>query len=874
MPRYLTIVISLIAALSAGPVHAQDELIEQWVQGWVGQSSGRNGTAGEAERIIGEPDATCVPFEDRAYEFNAWVTGEPDRGEEWIEVRFTLPVFATAVEVHEALNPGAVVRILVRDFEDQLHVVWAGEDPNDTCPAVLRADFAQLPFPANSVRVELNTTLVPGYNQLDAVKLVGAPVTDFDPFFVQLDDEAGGNPHPIFDLQSVIDLDNDGWPDGIGRGIDAPAEGEDLPEKFVLHNEGDGTFHYRGPVLPVPDHTWINGTPIAADYDNDGDIDIFEANGNASAPAPLKNLLLRNDRGIFVDVTDEAGLTAERVSTSAIWFDYDRDGWTDLYVGNWTWIEGNGDQQNILYRNQGDGTFVDATAEAGLDIQWYSEDAPFRGGTGHGFIPADFDDDGWTDLYVVVGFSPNRLLFNDEGRFRTATSSEIGIVADSFGAMAGDVDNDGDLDFMQTATTIGGSDIGENTLPQRTTLFLNLGNEQFLDVTEGFGLQTLNAVAVGFGFFFDYDNDADVDLFFGEGLLSFFENMGDDTFIERPFESGLAGLEALGDFNGDGFVDVLNGRAFHHNAGNDNHYLSIDLVGTESNRDGIGAVVFATTGDTRQRRDLIAGTGWTQDELLIHFGLGQETSVDQLEIRWPSGQIEFIDNIPADQRIRIIEGRSEWYPAHRTTWETTPPDAVTFGQRLDLDAIVRPALFEPSAAVISVVADLSGLGGPEAVPLEDLGDGTYRLAAGFTVGGEAQIRDVEVFIEQETSLGPYWINLIRHVEVKGDPNTAVLEDFSATLPEGFALDQNFPNPFNSGTVIRFALPTNENVELMLYNLAGQQVATLVKGLRQAGNYAITWDGRDDAGRALATGTYLYSLQAGDRIETRKLTLLR
>ena len=190
------------------------------------------------------------------------------------------------------------------------------------------------------------------------------------------------------------------------------------------------------------------------------------------------------------------------------------------------------------------------------------------------------------------------------------------------------------------------------------------------------------------------------------------------------------------------------------------------------------------------------------------------------------------------------------------------------------NVVVRPEPFEPSATITSIVADLSGLGGPEAVPLEDLGDGTYRLAADLTVGGDAQIRDVEVFIEQETSLGPYWINLIRHIDVEGDPNTAVLEDFSATLPEGFALDQNYPNPFNSGTVIRFALPTSEDVELTLYNLAGQQVAKLVKGLRQAGSYAITWDGRDNAGRALATGTYLYRLQAGDRIETRKLTLLR
>ncbi len=133
---------------------------------------------------------------------------------------------------------------------------------------------------------------------------------------------------------------------------------------------------------------------------------------------------------------------------------------------------------------------------------------------------------------------------------------------------------------------------------------------------------------------------------------------------------------------------------------------------------------------------------------------------------------------------------------------------------------------------------------------------------------------MEVLILQETSLGEYWTQLTRHVAVEGNPFTAVLEDFSAGLPDAFALSQNFPNPFNSGTVIRFALPSDEQVELAVYNLAGQQVAMLVEGRRQAGTYAINWDGRDQSRRALATGLYFYRLKAGDRVETRKLMLLR
>ena len=874
MSRYhrSTGLLLLAVALLFPPAHAQDERIEQWAFGLLGSSSGVSSEAGSGGQLRGEPNASCELFEDLDFNYFSWRAGTPDRGEEWIELRYEQPVFATAIEVYETLNPGTLTRLLVRDFEGQLHEVWAGEDSNDTCPAVLRVDFEQLAFPINTVRVELNTALVPGFNQIDAVKLVGAPVTDFEPLFVRLDEAASGRPPDgEFDSRAAADLDNDGWPDIVARDAE---EGSVAAFRFIQHNEGNGTFHFRGPVLPIPDGTFGNGGPVAGDYDNDGDYDLFYAVGDVNRGIPLKNLLLRNDRGLFVDVTTEAGLLEERISGSVIWLDYDRDGFLDLYVGNWTFLEGFADQQNVLYRNQGDGTFVDATAAAGLDLQLHDPDSPNAGGTIQGSFAADLDDDGWVDLYVVVPFSANRLFFNDGGRFREAASGEIRLVADSFGATAGDFDNDGDLDLFQAAAFGSSSFATEDFLPERSTLFQNLGDEQFLDVTEGVGLRALNAARISFGHFFDFDNDADVDLFPGGGLASFFENLGDLSFVERPFEAGLPAVIVLTDFDGDGFVDVSVGGDLFRNRGHDHHYLAIDLVGTQSNRDGIGAAVFATTGEVRQRRDLMAGDGWLQREGLLHFGLGQATTVDQLEIRWPSGEIDFIDHIPADQRIRIVEGRGAWYPAPRTVWEAAPPETVLFGQRLDLNAIVHPGLFEPTATIASITADLSGFGGPDAVPLEDLGDGTYRLEAEFTIGGEAQIRDVEVFIEQQTSLGPYWTNLIRHIDVEGDPYTAVLEAYVASTPRAFALDQNYPNPFNSGTLIRYALPEAQDVKLSLYNLAGQQVATLVKSPRAAGTYTIHWDGRDDDNRVLASGVYLYRLQAGTQVETRKLVLLR
>ena len=131
-----------------------------------------------------------------------------------------------------------------------------------------------------------------------------------------------------------------------------------------------------------------------------------------------------------------------------------------------------------------------------------------------------------------------------------------------------------------------------------------------------------------------------------------------------------------------------------------------------------------------------------------------------------------------------------------------------------------------------------------------------------------------MLVLQQTSLGEHWLRLTHSLEVSGDPNTAILEHFTEGTPDAFALDQNFPNPFNSGTVIRFTLPQNQDIELSVYNLAGQKVATLVQGQRAAGSYAIHWDGRDDQERALASGLYLYRLRAGEQTSTRKLLLLQ
>ncbi|NKB71811.1 MAG: T9SS type A sorting domain-containing protein [Candidatus Latescibacteria bacterium] len=860
-----------LCLLLAVAVQAQDEVIEQWAQIAVAQSSRIPDIFGGPGSIVGTPDETAcrMPEIDEEFPIAGWQPFLEDQEREWIEVKFERPVFARAVEVHEGVNPGTVTRLLVRNLEGQLHEVWSGEDPHRTCPAVLRLDFTPLDFPTDRVRVELNTGLVPGFNTLDAVKLIGAPLPDFQPLFQVVDQPFSGT-DSFQRFNAFTDYDNDGRPDLLGW-----LPPLDFPHSLLQHNEGNGLFKSRGSLLPIPADPESFAIPIgivsSADYDNDGDLDYYYPAGTFYNGVAMRDLLLRNDRGRFVDVTQAAGLHIPDSSTWALWLDYDNDGWPDLYVGHYAFphTEGHADLQNTLFRNQGDGTFTDVTVQAGLDIAWHNADSPDSGGTFTGPIAGDFDDNGWTDLYQVVSHSPHRLLLNEGGLFRDATTPESGRLGPAFGGAAGDIDQDGDLDLFAPI----GSNSGED-LPQRSAVLLNQGNERFIDFTEGLGLRSIAEGNILRGHLVDYDNDGDLDLFPADGLPSAFENTGAGLFHERTFQLGHSGVDAFFDFDGDGFLDIYHSEGLFRNRGNGHHFLRIDLVGTSSNRDGLGARVLALVGGQWQMRELNPSDGWFQYEFVVHFGLGEHTTVEQLEIRWPSGQVDFISNIPADQKIRVVEGRGEWYPAPRTVWTAEPPASVAYGQSVDFVAVARPTLFEPTATITSVVADLSRLGGPDAVPLTDQGDGTYRLESTFTIGGESELRDVSVLILQETSLGEHWINLSRNIEVQDDPFTAVLETRDGTVPDDFALNQNFPNPFNAGTVIQFSLPTASPVDLSVFNLAGQKVARLAEGLRTAGQYRLEWDGRDDGGRELASGVYLYRLQAEDRIETRKLLLLR
>jgi len=792
------------------------------------------------------------------------------------------------------------------------------------------------------------------------------------------------------------------------------------PGNQLLHNEGNGRFSDRTATIQAkksPQHK--GGGTVFGDYDNDGDLDLYVPVGMFLSSQREQNAFLRNDRGVLREVTLEVGLTDNLPTDNAIWLDYDRDGYIDLYTGNVA--ENHPETRNKLYRNDGDGTFTDVTREAGLDVPLHEDHGGSRGGMAAG----DFNNDGWPDLYVGSQWSPNRLFLNDgQGGFWDATTDEIGDPGEALGVAVGDIDNDGDLDIFQPA---GIQEKG------RSLMLLNRGDGQFLDVTEGVGLAGLGVAKIWGAGLADIDNDGDLDLL--TAPVHLYLNNGGGIFVDGTSQSGIANVGhnvSFGDYDLDGFQDVLFGTnssgfgvgGLYRNNGNNNHWLQVELVGIESNRSGIGTRLIATSDSLVQMREMLGGRGFEQDDLVAHFGLGQRTRIDRLEIRWPSGQGDVLRDIPADQKIRVFEGHEAYHVVHPTTWQHNAPDSVVVGATFEWDATVQTALFEKNAEIVRVKGDLNAFGGPSVVPLVSMGDGAYRLdSTTLAVEGPTGFRTISVTIEQETGLGSYWTHLPKTIAVvpatdrvilseglsegwqvesqrgaepprytnvgpvysgeiaaafqvkpeseitwrvvflvdppirlfgytslrfafhpgdaehgrfslflKGEtvsllmvdmdvkewqeveiplyryevdatleefrllgtlegtfylddirlvaatppPSaTAVTEDHTATLPQTFTLEQNYPNPFNSSTVIRFALPTAADVELAIFNLAGQQVATLVQGVRAAGEYTVNWDGTDENGNELASGVYLYRLWASkQQVETRKLLLLR
>ena len=493
---------------------------------------------------------------------------------------------------------------------------------------------------------------------------------------------------------AFIDYDNDGWPDiFLVNGTDWPGQPAKHSTAKLYHNNHDGTFtdvtHKAG--LDIE----IFGMGVAVgDYDNDGYDDLFITAMGQS------RLFHNNGNGTFTDVTQKAGLLGPKeFSTSAAWVDYDKDGKLDLVVANYVQWSLDGDLYCTLdgksksyctpesykgtavrlWHNRGDGTFEDVTKKAGLG------DATSKT---LGIALLDYDNDGWVDLLFSNDTEPNKLYRNNANGTFTEKAvvagvafSEDGVARAGMGVDAADYDRSGATSLLIT-----------NFSNQMLSLYHNEGRGLFVDEAPRSEIGRASLLTLGFGcFFFDYDLDGWPDILIANGHIDsdiqrvqpnvkyampphLFRNMGKGHFVEvtkslgATFAAPRVGRgAAYADIGNRGRLDLLlstNGGPvylFENEASAmaaTSQSLRLKLVGTKSNRDGIGAVVKVTAGSDWQSQMLRSGSSYlSASELVLTYGLAQHDRADAVEIRWPSGQAERLSNVPAGQTSTVTEGK-------------------------------------------------------------------------------------------------------------------------------------------------------------------------------------------------------------------------
>lgn len=470
-------------------------------------------------------------------------------------------------------------------------------------------------------------------------------------------------------------------------------EPERAPRAGLYRNDGEWRFVEVGAEAGVDHAGWGMGVSVA-DYNADGHADIYLANYGPNA------LYQNRGDGTFVDVAAERGVDFAGWSSTAVFGDYDLDGDLDFYLTNyidfdpdyrpadmsfcsWRGLEvfygprGMPGEQDRLYRNDGpeaDWSFAEASRAFGLAEHDYYGFAAMAG---------DWDEDGDLDIYIANDSTPNLLYRNDGGVFRdvsliSATAySEDGREQGGMGLAGGDYDGDGDLDLFVT-----------NFSHDNNTLYENNGRGFFTDVSfnSALGKESITYLGWGTGFF-DYDNDGDDDLFVANGHVypavdrhdlgtryaqrnQLFENEGAGSFVEvgavlgpgMQVEKSSRG-SAFGDLDNDGDLDIAivniddTPTLLRNDGGNRNNWLMVRLIDAGNNGDAIGARVTVWRGERRQTREVRSGTGYiSQDDMRLHFGLGEMIQADQLVVRWPDGEEQRIAAVAGNRLVTIRRG--------------------------------------------------------------------------------------------------------------------------------------------------------------------------------------------------------------------------
>lgn len=508
--------------------------------------------------------------------------------------------------------------------------------------------------------------------------------------------ENKNQPQTMVSGVALLDYDGDGYLDVyLVGGAAIPSLKKETPAYWnrLFHNNRDGTFTDVTEKAGLAGAGYGSGVAVG-DYDNDGWPDIFLANVTGN------QLFHNNGDGTFTDVTAKAGLSGAALdgkkmwSVGAGWFDYNNDGLLDLFVVNYCKWEVNHDPyckvkegvraychpknyeplRNTLYRNNGDGTFTDVSAETGI-AQYF--------GKGMSVTFADYDRDGYLDAFVANDTTRNFLFHNLHGRKfeEVGLAAGVAFAADGLarsgmGADFRDVNNDGLPDIWHTA-------VEREEFP----LLINHGEGEFYDETFAAGLGKTNDMSGWGNGIADFDNDGWKDLFVARSNVmdnisvlnsarryeepnSLFRNLGNGKFADVSatagpdfqIESAHRGV-AFGDLDNDGRVDmvvsVLNGKVklFHNVTQNNNHWILLRLVGKRSNRMGIGAQLRLAAADgSVQWNEATTAVGYaSSSDPRVHFGLGQNQKIKEIEIRWPSGIKQLLHDVAVDQILTVEE---------------------------------------------------------------------------------------------------------------------------------------------------------------------------------------------------------------------------
>jgi hypothetical protein len=490
---------------------------------------------------------------------------------------------------------------------------------------------------------------------------------------------------------ALFDYDNDGYLDiYFVNSLTVDLLKANKKTRSVLyHNNHNGTFSDVTDKAKVGDVGWGMGCAVG-DFNNDGFDDLY-----VTSIGP-DHLFKNNGNGTFTDVTQKAGVSDPRFSTGAAFLDYDNDGKLDLFVTNYVGFDmnnlptfgegptcqfkgvpvqcgprglpGAGDS---LFHNNGDGTFTDVSKKAGV--------ADSRGYYGLDVVSSDLDGDGWIDIFVANDSTPNFLYHNNGNGTFSEIGFESGTALDKngneqgcMGVTLGDYDHDGLLDLFIT-----------NFDDEYNVLYRNAGKGSFVDVSYEAAVAMVSLPYVGWGTkFFDFDNDGWLDLFVANGhaypqrdryrqrkLLH--RNNRDGTFSEIAAQSGSALMEerasrgtAFGDIDNDGDVDIVVNdldsapQLLRNDGGNKNNWIIVKTIGTKSNRNGIGAKVKVVSGDLVQVDEVRSGGSYiSQNDLRLHFGLEKRTSVDLIQVRWPSGTVDTLTKLAANKVVTVKEGK-------------------------------------------------------------------------------------------------------------------------------------------------------------------------------------------------------------------------